>query len=152
MVGSGIVVGALLTGGSAGDDGADGVRTVQPGAPGDPGRELTEEDVAALGSPGHTPADTGFMQDMIAHHAQALEMTALVETRTESADLPLLAERITVSQEAEIALMEYWLTDRGEEVPDTATHQAHGLMPGMATTRSVPDALLPVAVRGHCEN
>ncbi len=133
MVGSGIVVGALLTGGSAGDDGADGVRTVQPGAPGDAGRELTEEDVAALGSPGHTPADTGFMQDMIAHHAQALEMTALVETRTESADLPLLAERITVSQEAEIELMEYWLTDRGEEVPDTATHQAHDLMPGMAT-------------------
>ncbi len=136
IVGTGLVAGVLVAGGSGGDavgDGTDGVRTVQPGAPGEEGRELTDEDVAAVEAPEHTPADTTFMQDMIVHHQQALEMTALVEGRTERDDLPLLAERITVSQEAEIEQMEEWLATRGEDPPGAVEHQEHELMPGMAT-------------------
>jgi uncharacterized protein (DUF305 family) len=59
-------------------------------------------------------------------------MTALVEERTESEDLPLLAERIAISQDDEIAQMERWLAERGEEVA-AADHEEHELMPGMLT-------------------
>ena len=137
---SGVVAGVLVAGGSGDDGGADRARTVQPGAPGDDGRELTDEEAAALGAPEHTPADTAFMQGMIAHHRQALEMTGLVEGRTGRDDVPLLAERITVAQEAEIELMEQWLTDRGEEAPGPTSHEHHELMPGMATADQL-DAL-----------
>jgi uncharacterized protein (DUF305 family) len=133
IAGTGIVAGVLAAGGSEGDGDSDGVRTVQPGAPGEDGRELSDEDAAALGSPEHTPADTVFMQSMIVHHEQALQMAALVDERTERDDLPLLAERITESQEAEIEQIEQWLTDRGEEVPDGPGHEPHEPMPGMAT-------------------
>jgi uncharacterized protein (DUF305 family) len=132
---SGLVAGVVLAGGSDGDgsDGDDEVRTVQPGAPGEDGRELTDDELAALDTPGHTAADTAFMQDMLAHHQQALDMAALVAERTERDDLPLLAERITVSQEAEIEQIEEWLTARGEEVPDAAAHEHDEAVPGMAT-------------------
>jgi len=133
---SGLVAGVVLAGGSDGDGGdgrGDEVRTVQPGAPGEGGRELTDEEVAALDAPGHTAADTVFMEDMLAHHQQALDMAALVAERTERDDLPLLAERITVSQEAEIEQIEEWLTARGEDVPDATGHEQHEAVPGMAT-------------------
>ncbi len=120
--------------GGSGDGGSeDGVRTVQPGAPGEGGRELSGEDVAGIETPAHTAVDTAFMQHMLVHHAQALEMSALVGERTDSQDLPLLAERITVSQEAEITLIEQWLTDRGEAVPLVTDDAGHEVMPGMAT-------------------
>jgi uncharacterized protein (DUF305 family) len=140
---AGIAAGVLVAAGSGGDGDADGgtddVRTVQPGAPGEAGRELSDEEAADLGAPEHTPADTNFMQGMIVHHEQALEMTALVDERTQRADLPLLAERITVSQEAEIELIEQWLTDRDEDVPDASGHQEHELMPGMATASQLDE-------------
>jgi uncharacterized protein (DUF305 family) len=137
------VAGAFaLAGGSGGSDGGgaeDGVRTVQPGAPGAAGRELSGEDVTGIEPPEHTAADTDFMQDMIVHHAQALEMAGLVGERTDSDDMPLLAERITVSQESEITLIEQWLTDRGEDVPESGDHAEHGLMPGMATPEQIAE-------------
>jgi uncharacterized protein (DUF305 family) len=127
------------SGGSDDDRAGDSVRTVQPGAPGEGGRELSDDDVAGIETPGHTPADTGFMQGMLVHHAQALEMAALVDERTSSDDMPILAERITVSQEAEIALIEQWLTDRDEAVPEATDHDRHDLMPGMATPQQLDE-------------
>jgi uncharacterized protein (DUF305 family) len=87
-----------------------------------------------LEAPPRTEADVAFVQATIPHHAQALEMTELVAARTSRADIPLLAERIEISQEDEIAQLERWLTDRGERVPESHSH--HGtmeLMPGMLT-------------------
>ena len=77
------------------------------------------------GRRGYTPADVRFMQHMIAHHAQALEMTALVPARSKRDDLRLLAQRIEVSQKDEIALMRRWLADRGEEAPSVEARHAH---------------------------
>lgn len=135
---AGIVTGFIVNG--RGDDGGDDdVRTVQPGAPGEQGRELTDDEAAAIGAPGHTAADTAFMQAMIAHHQQALDMAGLVAGRTGRDDLPLLAERIIESQEAEIELIEEWLTDRDEEVPDDADHGEHEGMPGMATAAQLDE-------------
>jgi uncharacterized protein (DUF305 family) len=70
-------------------------------------------------------ADVAFMQAMIAHHAQALEMTALVPARSGRDDMRLLARRIEASQADEIAWMERWLQIRGEAVTG-AGHGAHG--------------------------
>lgn len=84
----------------------------------------------------HTEADVRFMQGMIPHHAQALEMSALVEERTDNRDIRLLAKRIDISQRDEIGLMGRWLQARGEEVPGEHAHHMmgdHGLMPGMLT-------------------
>jgi uncharacterized protein (DUF305 family) len=131
---SGLAAGVVIAGGSDGDaDDGGGVRTVQPGAPGEDGRELSDDELAALDAPQHAAADTAFMQAMLAHHQQALDMAALVAERSPRDDLPLLAERITVSQEAEIEQIEEWLTARSEEVPDEAGHEHDDPVPGMAT-------------------
>jgi len=99
---------------------------VQPGAPGTSSTVFETAADLELQRPQHTPADTHFMQGMIHHHAQALEMAALVPTRTAREDVKLLAYRIDVSQESEIALMKDWLSRRGE-----ATETAHMHMAGM---------------------
>lgn len=83
------------------------------------------------GLSGTTEADVRFVQGMIVHHAQALEMTRLVPDRTESESLRRLAGRIEVSQKDEIAIMERWLQRRGETV--TAGDHHGSLMPGMLT-------------------
>jgi uncharacterized protein (DUF305 family) len=108
---------------------------VQPGAPGQSGRVLTAEQATTLQGVRVTDADVKFMQGMIGHHAQALEMTALLETRTKSDDMRKLAERIEVSQSDEIKMMQQWLRDHGKPVPDEHAHHAQGatLMPGMLT-------------------
>jgi uncharacterized protein (DUF305 family) len=106
-------------------------RVVQPGAPGQPGRTLSADELASISPPRHTTADTLFMQRMIRHHAQALEMTALVADRTSSRDVSLLAQRIEASQREEIAQMQRWLTERGESTH--VDHAGHDLMPGMLT-------------------
>lgn len=112
---------------------------VQPGAPGQPGREISAEEAATLRQPGITAADVSFMQGMIGHHAQAIEMTALLKTRTSSDAMRKLADRIEVSQADEIRMMQQWLRDRGQPVPDEHAHHASGakLMPGMLTPQEM---------------
>jgi uncharacterized protein (DUF305 family) len=106
---------------------------VQPGAPGEASRTITAERAADLSQVRYTAADVRFMQGMIGHHAQALEMTALVGSRSRSEDIRKLAQRIDVSQRDEIRAMEEWLKSRGQPLPDPHAHHAHGatLMPGM---------------------
>lgn len=111
-------------------------RVVQPGAPGQAGRTLSPAEQSQLPPPpAHTPADTQFMQRMIAHHVQALDMTALVADRAASSEVSLLAKRIETSQRDEIAQMQRWLTERGEQIPGPHTHHAEhdATMPGMLT-------------------
>jgi uncharacterized protein (DUF305 family) len=121
---------------SSDDDEPDAPPVVQLGPPGETGTPLSEDEIAELDDAQYTEADVAFVQGMIPHHAQALVMTDLVADRAGRADLPLLAERMDVSQRDEIALMEQWLEDRGEEVPDASAGHDHGdgeLMPGMLT-------------------
>lgn len=76
----------------------------------------------------YTDADVQFMQNMILHHAQALEMSRRAPGRTEREDILLLARRIERSQGDEIALMKRWLEARGEELPESGhhPHEHHG--------------------------
>jgi uncharacterized protein (DUF305 family) len=112
-----------------------GVPIVQPGAPGKPSRVITARQAADLSQLRYTAAEVRFMQGMIGHHMQALEMTALLATRTANEDLRLLAKRIEISQADEIQMMRDWLKALGEPVPDSHAHHAPGavLMPGMLT-------------------
>jgi uncharacterized protein (DUF305 family) len=108
---------------------------IQPGAPGESSREVTAARATDLSKVRFTDADVKFMQGMIGHHAQAIEMTALLYTRTASEDMRKLAQRIDVSQADEINMMKTWLKDRGQEIPNEHAHHMAGatLMPGMLT-------------------
>ena len=95
------------------------------------------------------------MQGMIMHHAQAVEMTALIESRTARKDLRLLGARISQSQSDEMKFMKRWLEFKEEPVSapmpgmagmdmpgtDMSSHQM--LMPGMLTPKQM-DALRKV--------
>jgi uncharacterized protein (DUF305 family) len=108
---------------------------VQPGAPGEASKAVSPETSVRNAVLPHTAADTRFMQGMIGHHAQALEMAALVYANSQSEEMKLMAKRIEVSQLDEIDMMKEWLTSRGEKLPDEHAHHAgdHALMPGMLT-------------------
>jgi len=112
---------------------------VQPGAPGQPTRTLPPSTRATL--PPRSSADVQFMQGMIMHHAQAVEMTALIESHTQNKELRLLGARISSSQSEEIKFMKRWLAARGQPIsqamPDmphmNMSHEPMALMPGMLT-------------------
>src|SRR5204862_4729033 len=127
---------------------------VQPGAPGQPTRTLPPSTRATL--PPRSTADVQFMQGMIMHHAQAVEMTALIESHTTTKDLRLLGARISHSQSDEIKFMKRWLEARGEPIspampempgmnmsshsiamPGAMPGPMPGLMPGMLTEKQM---------------
>lgn len=91
----------------------------------------------AVGQSGYVRADVDFMRNMMAHHAQALELTKLVPTRTTREEIGLLAERIEVSQVSEVELMRNWLTKRDQVLEDNSAHHDHGTMPGMLSPQDI---------------
>ena len=101
---------------------------VQPGAPGQESKVISSVP-AAPAKP--TAADVAFMQGMIAHHAQAIDMVALLKTRTSRESMHMLGMRIDVSQKDEIAMMRAWLREHGQREPDEHAHHSGTLMPGM---------------------
>ena len=125
---------------------------VQPGAPGAPSKTLPPSTRAAL--PPKSAGDVAFMQGMILHHAQAVEMTALITSRTQNKDLRSLGARISSSQSDEIKFMKRWLAARGESIPKAMSnshamnmpdmgmpgmdnHDTMALMPGMLTPQQM---------------
>ncbi|MGB6228662.1 MAG: DUF305 domain-containing protein [Litorimonas sp.] len=119
---------------------AQDVTIVQPGAPGDPIRVLSASEAATIAANSYSRDDVRFMQDMIPHHAQAVEMTALIEGRSNNPDVIDIGGRIDAAQADEIEFMRSWLRDRGEALPGAhahhgghhGTHMSHEDM-GMAT-------------------
>jgi uncharacterized protein (DUF305 family) len=110
---------------------------VQPGAPGKPSVKLPSSTKGKL--PPKSPADVEFMQGMIMHHAQAVEMTAMIAEHTQNKELRLLGARISSSQSDEIKFMRRWLTARGE--PTTMAMSGMSGMPGMKMSHE--PALMP---------
>jgi uncharacterized protein (DUF305 family) len=108
---------------------------VQPGAPGQASQVITAAQANDLSQVQYTGADIKFMQGMIGHHAQAVEMVALVPQRSVSDGVRKLAQRIDVSQQDEMKMMREWLQARGQQIPDPRVHHMMGttLMPGMLT-------------------
>jgi len=97
-----------------------------------------------------TQADVDFMVGMIGHHAQALIMSRLAPTNGASSSVQTLAARIINAQNDEIALMQSWLRDREQAVPQVhidglnlmvhggGDHHAHH-MPGMLTQEQLEE-------------
>jgi len=113
---------------------AQSVPIIQPGAPGEPSRAIDATRAVDLSKVRFTTADVEFMQGMIGHHAQAIEMTDLLKTRTGRPEMRKLAERIDISQADEIKMMQQWLVARGQIAPDQfAHHHESMMMPGMLT-------------------
>jgi len=86
---------------------------VQPGAPGESSRNLSPA-TASITTLGLADPDVKFMQGMIMHHSQAVEMTALMPARTHNKDLLAFGKRISISQSDEMKYMKQWLEDRGK--------------------------------------
>jgi uncharacterized protein (DUF305 family) len=111
---------------------------VQPGAPGQATRVIGAAQASDLSRVQHTAADIKFMQGMIGHHAQAIEMTALIPSRTAREDMKMLGLRISLSQEDEIKMMRHWLEVRGAPLPsEHAHHMPGGMMPGMLSPQEM---------------
>lgn len=120
---------------------------VRPGAPGQPTKTLPSTTRARLTE--RSRKDVEFMQGMIHHHAQAVEMTDLIEARTENKNIRLLGARISASQQDEMNFMRRWLETRGESIEmkmaamPAAHSQAHTpvehemLMPGMLSRKQM---------------
>src|SRR5262245_22229723 len=66
----------------------------------------------------YTKADIEFMSGMIAHHAQAVKMAGWAESHQASRSLQILCGRIALGQASEIGMMQAWLQDRNQPVPD----------------------------------
>jgi uncharacterized protein (DUF305 family) len=112
---------------------------IQPGAPGAPSKKLPPSTTAQ--APPRSQADIEFMQGMIMHHGQAVEMTALIPSRTENKEVRSLGGRISLSQSDEMRFMKRWLLARGEPISmampgmpdmDMSGHPMQA-MPGMLT-------------------
>jgi len=116
---------------------------VQPGAPGQPTKTLPSTTKAKL--PPISSKDIEFMQGMIMHHGQAVEMTALIASHSTNKDLRLLGDRISHSQADEMRFMKRWLITRGaptEMQMDMGGMEGmdmsdHMLMPGMLTPKQM---------------
>ncbi|MEO9624604.1 MAG: DUF305 domain-containing protein [Qipengyuania citrea] len=110
---------------------------VLPGAPGAAPRVIDEDEATRLSDTRFSPADVKFLQDMIVHHQQAVDLAALVEGRSNNSDIVAIAGRIDASQADEIAFMREWLAERGQPAAMQhhagMDHAAHHLMMGMAT-------------------
>jgi len=111
-----------------------GTRILQPGAPGSDTRTITTAQATDLSKVGATEADIKFMQGMIGHHAQAVEMVELLNKNTTNPNMRRLGLRIKVSQDDEINMMRKWLADHGAAIPGPHSHhEPGGFMPGMLT-------------------
>ena len=121
----------------------------QPGAPGAPARVITQSEAIDLGRTTFNAADVAFMQHMILHHGQAVEMVGLLQTRVADETVRRLGDRIAASQAAEIDLMQEWLNTRGQPIEMagmSGMHTGHNMgdravMAGMLT----PDQMTALA-------
>jgi uncharacterized protein (DUF305 family) len=147
-----LALGAVTEAGQQPRPNNDSATIVQPGAPGQRSKILTAATAYTAPKP-PTQADVSFMQGMIMHHSQAVEMTELLRTRTYNKDLRLLGERISISQGDEIKYMKQWLEDRGKplemdgmgdkggmNMADMKNMSSMAMMPGMLTPQQM-DAL-----------
>ena len=125
---------------------AQQVSIVQPGAPGAPVKLITPAEAARIANSRYTAADIAFMQMMIVHHNQAVEMAALAPSRTKNPSLLTVAGRITAAQKDEMQFMRDWLNARGAALApaamdhsamDHSTMDHSGMGPGAPTMKGM---------------
>lgn len=89
----------------------------------------------------YTAADVHFMSGMIGHHAQAIAMARWASTHGASQSIQTLAGRIINAQTDEIHLMQQWLADRRQVVPEPDPRGLRMTMNGMEHMMLMPGML-----------
>ena len=117
---------------------------IQPGAPGKAVKTLSASEAIKIANNSYSPDDVFFMQNMIPHHNQAVQMAELVAERTNRQELIDVAGRINASQADEIGFMQNWLQERREDVPDPRAHEGMDMSHEMAGMAS-PDQMAKLA-------
>lgn len=117
------------------------VPIIQPGAPGQASRVITAEEASDLAAISYSLGDIQFLRGMIPHHAQAKEMSALAEDRTNNTTVLAVAARIILSQDDEISMMQGWLRDQGLDAPAEDVHHQLGFerMKGMLSDEQMEE-------------
>jgi len=117
------------------------VPIIQPGAPGQASRVITAEEASDLAGISYSLGDIQFLRGMIPHHAQAKEMSALAQERTNNTTVLAVAARITLSQDDEISMMQGWLRDQGLDAPAEDVHHQPGFerMKGMLSDEQMEE-------------
>jgi uncharacterized protein (DUF305 family) len=89
----------------------------------------------------HNASDVTFAQKMIPHHQQALDMAAMVPSRTTNRKLIIMAKDIEQDQQAQIDTLQGLLEQWGEQdAPDHMGHDGMGMdgMVDAATMDKLP--------------
>jgi uncharacterized protein (DUF305 family) len=98
----------------------------------------------ATAYPGHFPyttADVQFISGMISHHAQAIVMAGWAPTHGAGSSVRTLCERIINAQQDEITIMQNWLRDRHQVVPDAKPVPMKMMMNGVEHDMLMPGML-----------
>src|SRR5262245_58360274 len=104
---------------------------VRPGAPGGTSKTVSSDEAADLSATRFAAADVLFMQEMIAHHGQALKMAGVAAARAEKDTVRNLAKDLTGTLEADVTMMKEWLTARGQKLDAPPPEEGH-VVPGTA--------------------
>ena len=116
-----LVVALLLSSCSSAEteDQADSAQSSQPAITGQPA--------------GFNADDVAFVTNMIPHHEQAIQMSALVADRSQNQEVITLADQISAAQQPEINAMRVFLVQWNENPQDGTEggHGGHGAMSGM---------------------
>lgn len=105
---------------------------ILPGRPGEQA-EIRPGSEVVIDPPQYNALDTWYVQMMIPHHTQAVQLATLAVTRSDNPGIRAFADRIRAGQSAEIAVLEGWLQARGLPRGD----HDHQSMPGMQTEQAI---------------
>ena len=100
---------------------------------------LSRSDTESTIDTTHKEAEVRFVQGMISHHAQALEMTTLVREHASTEAVRQIARRMEISQKHEIELMEAWLSNNGEPLRIPSVNGQMPRMAGMLTPEQMQE-------------
>jgi uncharacterized protein (DUF305 family) len=87
----------------------------------------TSDTPVITGQPaGYNADDVAFATNMIPHHQQAVDLSALVPDRSTNAQLVALAQQISAEQQPEINVMKVFLVQWNENPDTNSAHSGHG--------------------------
>jgi uncharacterized protein (DUF305 family) len=128
LIATALLWSAATASGQSSSPASESAPIVQPGAPGESSKRITAAEAAPpLRAP--SAVDVSFMQGMIMHHSQAVEMTDLLRVRSHNKELLELGKRISISQTDEMKYMKQWLQDRHApvEIEQSQMHHMEGM-------------------------
>jgi uncharacterized protein (DUF305 family) len=103
-----------------------------PASDGHTGHEHADEPVITGQPAGYNADDVAFATNMIPHHKQATDLSALAPSRSTNAGLVALARQISAEQQPEINVMKVFLVQWNENPDTNSGHSGHGnAMQGM---------------------